>query len=84
VKVVLSNAKEKVTTVENENKKLKAQMEAFSPIISGSGLRPTIQPTLKRTRDSTPAGAEMISRNNDEKEGNRASGQLKKQKSEGQ
>ena len=84
VKVVLSNAKEKVTTVENENKKLKAQMEAFSPIISGSGLRPTIQPTLKRTRDSTPADAEMISRNNDEKEGNRASGQPKKQKSEGQ
>ena len=84
-KLVLGKAKERITRLENENKKLKAQLETFSPSISGisgSGVsdetpRHSVSPTLKRARDST-------SGSNEEEDCYGPSGQQKKPKSEGQ
>ena len=91
-KVALSNAKDMITRVENEKNKLRVKMETFSPIISDSCAgdetprpsRPTSQTTLKRARDSSPAETEMVSGSTGGEAADRARGEQKKQKSEGQ
>ena len=82
-KVALINAKDRITRVENEKKKLKTSCAGDETVRPS---RPTIQPTLrlKRARDSTPPKTDMVSGSNDGEDEERPSGQQKKTKSEEQ